>query len=87
MKKSFIHIIIAPLPIEIENPYETPIIASMAVPQGQADFKTPCSGPDVYNREAEEKGTENYPPAKYQNYLPTWDREQMLVARADRSSL
>ncbi|KAF2665283.1 TauD-domain-containing protein [Microthyrium microscopicum] len=31
------------------------------------------SGPKVYSKEAEEKGTETQPAAKYKHYLPTWD--------------
>ena len=69
-----------PPAIETEKPEETPIVTSKIIPQGLTDFKTPCSAPEAYDREAEENGTEWYPPAKYRNYLPTWENEEMSVA-------
>jgi sulfonate dioxygenase len=36
-------------------------------------------GPKVFSKEAELKGTKTQPPAKYPNYLPTWDGSVKLV--------
>jgi sulfonate dioxygenase len=44
---------------------------------GLADYKEAFnSGPAVYKQDAELKGTAKQPPAKYPNYLPTWDLEK-----------
>ena len=32
-------------------------------------------GPKVFNKKAEEEGTETQPPATHPNYLPIWDAE------------
>ena len=32
-------------------------------------------GPQVFNKVAEEQGTEGQPPATHPNYLPVWDAE------------
>jgi sulfonate dioxygenase len=33
-------------------------------------------GPKVFKKELELRGTEKHAPAKYPNYLPTWDNEK-----------
>lgn len=60
-------------PAVIEIPQEAPI----SLPKGPSDYKeTFNAGPKNYRKETEEKGNEKHPPAKYQNYLPTWDPEK-----------
>jgi sulfonate dioxygenase len=46
-------------------------------PLSVSNYKEPyITGPKVYKREAEEKGTDTQPAAKYANYLPTWNPEE-----------
>ena len=37
-------------------------------------------GPQVFDRTAEEQGTERQPPATHPNYLPVWDPEPKYVS-------
>ena len=36
-------------------------------------------GPQVFDKTAEEQGTERHPPATHPNYLPVWDADTMYV--------
>ena len=60
-------------PALVELPREPPSYTVKAAPQGPTDYKQPFGGPEAYKRDIEEKGSEKQPPAKYPNYLPTWD--------------
>jgi sulfonate dioxygenase len=47
-------------------------------PTGPVEYNVFATGPEAYKPEVEEKGTETQPPAKYANYLPTWDAEKSM---------
>lgn len=40
-----------------------------------SQYKEGNPGPEGFNSYLEKKGTNDAPPARYQNYLPTWDSE------------
>jgi sulfonate dioxygenase len=43
---------------------------------GVGQYKEPGnSGPKAFRRDLELRGTEKHAPARYPNYLPTWDNE------------
>jgi sulfonate dioxygenase len=63
---------------------ETPVLPTLnpAFREPSSQYKEPLiTGPKAFKREAEEKGTEVQPAAKYPNYLPAWNpNERMLYA-------
>jgi len=47
---------------------------------GTGEYKEAyIGGPKAFKHDAELKGTGKQPPAKYPNYLPTWDAEKTSV--------
>ncbi|KAF2141218.1 uncharacterized protein K452DRAFT_271899 [Aplosporella prunicola CBS 121167] len=55
-------------PVAVQTPAEP------APVRGPIDYKEAfITGPKAYNKEYEEKGSAHQAPAKYPNYLPTWD--------------
>jgi len=58
-------------PALVETPQEPAVSYTKS---GTGQYKEAyIGGPKVFSQEAELKGTEKQPPAKYPNYLPTWD--------------
>ncbi|ORY13567.1 hypothetical protein BCR34DRAFT_510846 [Clohesyomyces aquaticus] len=56
---------------------ETPQAAATYAKNGTGEYKEAyIGGPKAYRLDAELKGTEKQPPAKYPKYLPTWDSEK-----------
>ncbi|KAF2190866.1 TauD-domain-containing protein [Zopfia rhizophila CBS 207.26] len=56
---------------------ETPQPATNFAKNGTGEYKEAyIGGPRAYRQDAELKGTGKQPPAKYPNYLPTWDLEK-----------
>ncbi|KAF2470727.1 TauD-domain-containing protein [Lindgomyces ingoldianus] len=56
---------------------ETPQPAATYVRNGTGEYKEAyIGGPKAFRQDAELKGTEKQPPAKYPHYLPTWDPEK-----------
>jgi sulfonate dioxygenase len=61
----------APALVEVQRP------AVNFADKGIADYKEAyIGGPRAYKQDAEVRGTANQPPARYPNYLPTWDPEK-----------
>lgn len=53
---------------------ETPQPAGSYASKGIADYKEAyIGGPRAYKEGVETKGSAKQPPARYPNYLPTWD--------------
>ena len=64
----------APALVEVQRP------AVNFADKGIADYKEAyIGGPRAYKQDAEVRGTANQPPARYPNYLPTWDPEKKWV--------
>ncbi|KAI9838986.1 MAG: hypothetical protein M1819_004194 [Sarea resinae] len=55
---------------------EPPVrLAEPASFKGVSEYKEAFNtGPTAYQKDAEEKGTDKHPPAKYPHYLPTWEK-------------
>jgi sulfonate dioxygenase len=64
----------APATVEIALPTFDPAFRE---PLAVSNYKEPLiTGPKAYKKDAEEKGTETQPAAKYTNYLPTWNPDE-----------
>ena len=61
----------------VDTSHATPASASTKVPVGPKEAFV--GGPQVFDKSAEEQGTERHPPATHPNYLPLWEVDAKYV--------